>query len=73
MALKQDRSKEVRVVKNLPDKCPGCGTAYHQECHGFGLAGGGFGSYVICWDCQLLVKVFWEDSEPHGEGGHEDV
>jgi transcription elongation factor Elf1 len=36
------------------EKCPTCG----QETHvGFGLAGGGYGSYVYCDDCGIISKT----------------
>lgn len=45
--------EETIVVDELPDECPRCGS--DDMVFGYGLAGGGFGSYLAC-ECGALIK-----------------
>jgi hypothetical protein len=40
-------------IANVPDCCPKCGGTVYEE--GFGLAGGGYGSYLMCVECSTVV------------------
>lgn len=46
-------NEETIVVDELPDECPRCGR--DDMLPGYGLAGGGFGSYLAC-ECGALIK-----------------
>lgn len=48
--------EHTEVADPLPDRCPRCGGPTES---GFGLAGGGFGSYVACDrpGCDFFAKV----------------
>lgn len=39
-----------------PEKCPRCGAEVET---GYGLAGGGFGTYWFCWtdSCEWMAKI----------------
>ncbi len=41
------------LVKDAPEACPECGCTELEP--GFGLAGGGFGSYLMCSECSTVV------------------
>ena len=59
-----DGGPEYPHSNTLPDKCPRCG---HVTRLGYGLAGGGFGSYVYCENesCDFFAKYY---EPPDGEG-----
>jgi hypothetical protein len=44
---------QPNTTNPLPAECPECGEPTEQ---GFGLAGGGYGTYVFC-DCGFFSKV----------------
>jgi hypothetical protein len=44
-------ARRVKFVN--ADVCPTCGSKLE---HGFGLAGGGFGPYTWCGDCDFFAK-----------------
>lgn len=45
----------VHVVEELPAVCTECGADALMS--GFGLAGGGMGSYVVCGSCDAMFKT----------------
>jgi hypothetical protein len=48
-------------IANVPDCCPECGGTEYED--GFGLAGGGYGSYLMCVECSTVVAK--DDEVPH--------
>lgn len=51
----------TRVVDALPDTCSECGG--DELYQGFGLAGGGMGSYAVCEKCDVIFKVMIPEDE----------
>jgi len=51
----------VHVVDQLPEICTACGADALMS--GFGLAGGGMGSYVVCGACDAMFKTMIPEGE----------
>src|SRR4051812_21087510 len=49
-------NQDPKIPSETPDKCPHCGHGTDDCEMGFGLAGGGYGSYEMCSECGRMLS-----------------